>query len=200
MRSSPLRQLSSNALTKFSMKALTTWGNEDEFRHYLPRMLELIVCEPGWTEITTLFGKLRTGDWRTWPCDEQRAIETYFVTLWRAMLRGEIDVSLADLALGASNAGLPLGEAISLWRQSTGVDPALQLAYLILLERNELLHSGTFGHRWSDETRQELATLVHSAECRQRLEDAFFQLEDPAQVDIVSRAVGILDTMMAVAS
>jgi len=38
LRGRALRTLSGRDLSNYSMKALTTWGDETEFRHYLPRL------------------------------------------------------------------------------------------------------------------------------------------------------------------
>lgn len=198
IRAKPLRDLLGTELSKFSMKALTTWGDENEFRHYLPRMLELVVREPNWTDIPTLLGKLSTAEWRAWPAGEQSAIENYVTALMASALRGDVHVSFANVALGASNAGILLEDLTDLLRATPGTEPMVHLAYLIVLERNELVRSGTVGRRWSDETRRALSALISSSETRERLEEAFVQLSDPAQADTVSNALGILEMMPGV--
>jgi hypothetical protein len=196
LREQPLRSLSGRELAKFSMKALTTWGDEDEFRHYLPRLLELVAKQPGWTDIPTLFGKLQTGRWRAWPRAEQQAIEAFLDALWRSILSGQTArVALAGIALGASNAGIPLAPLVEIWKSAPGVPPVLQLADLISLERDELLRDGSFGRRWSEEARASLTTLVQSDETRRRLEETVFELTDPDEIHAVSDAQGILEVL-----
>src|ERR1700689_4370619 len=102
-------------------------------------MLELITQHPNWTDTPSLFGKLATGRWRSWPVDEQRAIEQYIAAVWASTLRGEAHVSLPNLALGASNAGIAIAPLVDEWKNAAGTAPALQLADLVTLERNELL-------------------------------------------------------------
>lgn len=111
LRSKPLRQLSGDDLSKFSMKALTTWGDATEFRHYLPRMLDLAAGRPDWTDIPTLFQKLLDANWRSWPEVEQQAVERYIAVLWSATRRGETEASVDDLALGGSTVGLEFPSA-----------------------------------------------------------------------------------------
>jgi hypothetical protein len=195
IREKALGNLSGADLHKFSMKALTTWGDENEFRHYLPRMLELVVDDPNWTDIPTLFGKLSTAEWRTWSKEEQRAIENYVNVLTASALRGDVNVSLANIALGASNADIPFASLIDVWNSTHGETSVVHLAYLIVLERNDLLRTGTVGPRWNDEARRVLGTLISSEETRQRLEETFLRLSDPVQADTVSNALGILETM-----
>jgi hypothetical protein len=200
LRSRPLRDLSGAELSKFSMKALTTWGDENEFRHYLPRMLELVVDEPNWTDVPTLFGKLSTAEWRAWPAEEQQAIEQYVNVLTASVLRGDVAVSLANVALGASNAGIPLSNLVNTWSHTPGAAAVVQLASLIVLERNDLLRSGSVGHRWTDEAKRALSLLICSSETQQRLEEAFFHLSDPVQADMVSNALGILEVIPRVSA
>lgn len=87
IRSAPLRQLGAGDLERFAFKAMTTWGTVDDFRHFLPRIFELLAADggEGWIDPETAFGKLAYGHWRTWPAAEQRAVERYTVDLWAAV-------------------------------------------------------------------------------------------------------------------
>lgn len=83
----PLRKLTAEQLSQFSLKAMTTWGTEQDFKHFLPRLLELAYLDP--TELTwleTLFGKLALAKWQEWPAAERQVIEDYLVDIWTAML------------------------------------------------------------------------------------------------------------------
>ena len=57
-----LRDLTDTDLKKYAFKALTTWGNADDFRHFLPRLFELEAVHPqrivGLVDPEILFGKL----------------------------------------------------------------------------------------------------------------------------------------------
>lgn len=85
--SKPLRSLTAEDLNHYSYKALTTWGGENDFRYFLPRLFELQaedltnLCNP---EI--LYGKLSYADWLSWPIEEQQAISLYFDAMWRFLL------------------------------------------------------------------------------------------------------------------
>ncbi|EFH85170.1 hypothetical protein [Ktedonobacter racemifer] len=41
--SKPLRELTEEDLRRYTLKALTTWGDVNDLKHFLPRMLELVV-------------------------------------------------------------------------------------------------------------------------------------------------------------
>jgi hypothetical protein len=87
IHSAPLRVLTHEALEKYAWKALSTWGDSHDYRHFLPRLFELqaqSTLEP--VEVEIAFGKLPYGGWHNWPEDEQEAIRQYYMALWRDVL------------------------------------------------------------------------------------------------------------------
>ena len=41
--SKPLRELDEDDLSRFAAKAITTWGNTNDYKHFLPRIFEAIL-------------------------------------------------------------------------------------------------------------------------------------------------------------
>ena len=79
----PLRTLSAPELEHYASKALTTWGTLDEYKYFIPRILELtddgsLLCD---TEIT--LGKFQYGVFHDWPLDEQHAVRDFIFGAWR---------------------------------------------------------------------------------------------------------------------
>lgn len=61
IRSNPLRQLDPSDLLRYAAKAITTWGSSYDFRHFLPRIFELIVLSPdSFLDQEIVIGKLGT--------------------------------------------------------------------------------------------------------------------------------------------
>src|SRR2546430_7623713 len=91
--SKPLRKLIAGDLERYAFKAITTWGEVHDFKHFLPRLLELAAeaGEVGHTAPETLLHKLAFGQWRTWPRPEVEAIETLFPTLLTELLSSSPD-------------------------------------------------------------------------------------------------------------
>jgi len=81
----PLSELSAQQLDHYASKALTTWGTVDEYRYFLPRIMELALTEEGrsWhgLEFWIIASKIHRGDWHKWPADERAAIEEYFTAV-----------------------------------------------------------------------------------------------------------------------
>lgn len=86
--SRPLRQLEPKDLEQYAGEALLTWGDENGFRHFLPRIFELSVLTDDFefTDRPIVFEKLKHGEWRYWPDAEQKAIQRFLMTVWRTAL------------------------------------------------------------------------------------------------------------------
>ena len=82
LRRAPLRQLGGE-LDRYLFKAMTTWGSEEDFKHFLPRLLELYAAS---VDAWLLCDELVYARWRSWAELEQRAVESYLLALWRAEL------------------------------------------------------------------------------------------------------------------
>lgn len=73
---------------------MTTWGSVADFKHFLPRMLELLVTEvePAGFSATMrferwlLFSKIAYGKWHEWPANEIDAIKAFILTWGRQLI------------------------------------------------------------------------------------------------------------------
>jgi len=74
----PLRALSPGDLGRYAFKAMTTWGDVTEFKHFLPRILELAVTEEGASfpglDLELIGHKLELAGWYEWPLNERDAV------------------------------------------------------------------------------------------------------------------------------
>jgi hypothetical protein len=104
-----LRELRFEDLADYSFSAMTTQGSLDDFRYFLPRLLEGIAEEKYSYNPEILFGKLSYANWITWKADEVKAVRTYLQALWITGLTSfpienrlpeffEIEVLLASIA------------------------------------------------------------------------------------------------------
>ena len=83
----PLRRLASGDLEAYAVDALFVWGNETDFKHFLPRIFELAATHGDeFVDPEVVFNKLHHGEWRHWPDAEQRAVEQFFGALWGHIL------------------------------------------------------------------------------------------------------------------
>ena len=95
--SRPLERLSADDLWRFSRKVLTTWGDVRDFKHFLPRMLELPVEDfAAPVDCDGIFLKLALANWREWPAVERGAVDGYIQAIWRRCITDEACVFHLD--------------------------------------------------------------------------------------------------------
>jgi len=124
--SKSLRDITAPELERYAYKALSTWGNVEDYKYFLPRILELtedgsLICA---TEVT--FQKLHYGDFQDWPQDEQQAVRDHIFASWSLAVHS-LDTHRADSILcGAAPA---LGELTSLLDHADTIAPNFKAAY-----------------------------------------------------------------------
>ena len=97
----PLAELDTEMLAVYCFKSLSTMGNEADFKHFLPRMLELFATDERWQHHDTqLWPKLAQLNWQAWPAPERAALERYVARLRECVAAGALP-HLADEELPA---------------------------------------------------------------------------------------------------
>lgn len=87
----PLSELTADDLGGYMGWAMTTVGGVGEYKHFLPRILELAVQGPARVHLggdsQSLARKMAYGRFDTWSADERAAIVAVFDAAWRQALR-----------------------------------------------------------------------------------------------------------------
>ena len=81
LTSAPLQELGGEQIGSYAGYALTTVGSVQDYKHFLPRILEFAVRKPQWmgTEPPVIGNRLRHGKWPDWPSAEQHCIRDLFI-------------------------------------------------------------------------------------------------------------------------
>ena len=144
LRRAPLRKLGGE-LYRYLFKAMTTWGTEEDFKHFVPRLLELYASS---ADAWLLCDKLAHARWRSWAEHEQRAVEGYLLARWRGAL-AEYGSPLPDDALLGTMLTLDLDIApydlrtkLDVWRSEASRESARHLARFVLEHGVALFWSG----------------------------------------------------------
>jgi hypothetical protein len=134
LTSKPLRLLEVEDVQEYAAAALTTVGTVEDYKHFLPRLLDLsvgsAVVEP---EVIAL--KLKAADWLGWPQNQKHLVEQVFAEACGHAFRQHPDkhsankwlVSLAILHVDLNN-------ILTEIERSNNDFSALQIAHLILSE------------------------------------------------------------------
>ncbi len=126
IHSRSLRALTPDDLEHYVSKAMTTWGDEDDYRHFLPRLLELAVEDESrsfWnTEL--ILSKLAYAGWRGWPAAEQRAVESFLSLRWSlgltqqprySLVESDSEFDAGEWLCGIELAGLDTTPFVDVW-------------------------------------------------------------------------------------
>ncbi|AKF06222.1 hypothetical protein [Sandaracinus amylolyticus] len=141
----PLRDLRAEDLSRYAFKALSTWGDARDFRHFLPRILE-IVCDAHddlRVDDQIVLGKLRHADWTCWPRDEQDAITRWLDAWWLDVLTGDRDTAWRGATVLSSilATGHPLAPLLATFDVELAQSATARAALLTVVE--DLAHQPT---------------------------------------------------------
>lgn len=81
----PLSELDAGELDRYVWHAIGTVGTENDFRHFVPRILELMAGENPFQE-EVVAEKLSLAHWTEWTLAEQSAIKRFFDVYWDTTL------------------------------------------------------------------------------------------------------------------
>lgn len=191
LRRAPVRRLGGE-LHRYLFKAMTTWGTEEDFKHFVPRLLELYASSAdGWL----LCDKLACARWRSWPELERGAVEGYLLSLWRERLVEDgpplPGVALLDtmLSLGLDLGPYDLRTKLEAWRSAQSRESTRSLARFVLEHGDALFWpSPSTGRPTLWQARPAIAAEVRAwllePATRARLEASFLEHGD----DEVARA------------
>lgn len=134
LTSAPLRELSDENIGPYAFSAMTTVGGVEDYKHFLPRILELALLSTGQpgleAEIIAL--RLNYGEWRYWPIQEQRAITAVFEESFDAVKQRHIDeVEAGGWLCGMAILGLPVSNMLDDWVASPHPNSGLQIASFV---------------------------------------------------------------------
>jgi len=140
----PLHELSGRDLQQYAMDAIYTWGSGDDFKHFLPRLFEVLVTNGDeFFDAAGVFSRLTyesasSTDWRTWPKDEQAAVSHYLQAVWEAALNSnpeELPFDGAHSWIEAiAQAEHDLSKYLGRWLQAESPNAHRNLASMIVNE------------------------------------------------------------------
>ncbi|WCM25243.1 hypothetical protein NDN01_14320 [Sphingomonas sp. QA11] len=169
-----MRDLSAEAIGPYSGWAITTVGSERDYRHFLPRILELAACDGTWlgAEPAVIASKLKMGRWEEWDTDQHSAVPAVFEAGFCAsldMLPG-YGYTADSWLCGLAALDRPIEPWLTLWEGSTSLNAALQLSSFIRTEEWPLdsatAVSGGFWEEVSPALRRQIACWLMDAPLR----------------------------------
>lgn len=160
LHTAPLRALSPDDLAAFASKAMTTFGDVDDFRHFLPRLAELATFRTGW-ELPQLCRKLVYAHWESWAEPERAAIEAWLQALERVVATDGSDIAIdpRDVVDASAVLGRNLEPLIARWIASPSPAAIDMLAEIVVDVAASANHSSP--HPMQDFFRAQKLGLEH---------------------------------------
>ena len=203
LESKPLRRLSAADLGRYAFKAMTTWGDRDDFRHFLPRIFELLVSNGGiGADEEVVLGKLALGEWQQWDEKERSALRTFFRAGWNSLLtesRPNIEPDSWLCGLGKANEDLQ--PYLNAWM---GVRTKSAYEHLAkFLESNQpgyIKRHSLSNPFWPDSPKgvAQLCDWLASSRTREYLETVYFENESADFAPALARVVDQLELIAMV--
>lgn len=176
LQSAPLRELSGNALGDYAMWAITTVGGVDEYKHYLPRILQhalLTPGEPGFDPLLIL-SRLEYARWHEWTTQEQSAVKDVLQASWNwARLQHPDELDAMNWFVSVVRLEKDISSLLEAWLANMMPNSALQLADIIR-SSDRLPYGGTFWENLDIESRRTIASWL----CSETLQTAVMAVVD----------------------
>jgi hypothetical protein len=130
----PLRLLDVEHVQEYASAALTTVGTVEDYKHFLPRLLDLAVGS-GVVEPEIIALKLEGAEWRAWPKKEQQILEEIFVqAAGDAFMRHPDDYIAGQWLVSLAIMNIDLGQVRAEILTLNNDCCALQLAHLLFAD------------------------------------------------------------------
>ena len=201
----PLAELTREDLETYAMDALYTWGTGDDFKHFIPRIFELLVgnsrrCRefalPSSVLAKLSYSSWCSTNWRSWPEDEQQAIENFLSTCWVAALESDLEDLPFDGAYGwlqaIATVETDLSSYLDRWLRADSVNSNRNLA-LMIRQIHELAlsgHAAQLEWRPPEGQRDQLDAWLFGPEVKQKLMRAFERWpEEPFANELENAAI-----------
>jgi hypothetical protein len=158
--SQPLRDLMPEELSSYASSVFLTIGDEEDFRYFVPRILEISATDPSWWPDPEVVARtLADARWQEWPVAQKEAVarvwDERFTELIEAAEGSELDSWLCGLA----RTGLALTSFLARLSRS----PTATLA-LYGWHANEIVEHRLANGFWDDapQGRKEVVDWFHS--------------------------------------
>ncbi len=117
----PLRQLTAGELQNYLYSAMATIGDEQDFKHFLPRLFELSVGDEDFLGIDfeQVGTKLTKARWQQWPDLQCSAVRIALEELWKTLeLKEYDDFAIDSIVCGVALARMDMLALLTAWQKA----------------------------------------------------------------------------------
>ncbi|MEM6684347.1 MAG: hypothetical protein AAF617_01015 [Bacteroidota bacterium] len=183
--SKEMHLLTEDEIGNFMRSGITTFGDVTDFKHFLPRILELMQFDDGnFTKDFILFEKLNHAKWQSWDDIEIKAMQDYFVALWTKTINdSNATFAKIEAVLMLITTYLGWDKTFAIWEKSENLQ---WIHYAVDITLESRLYS-------IDTTvKDKLLHWFSTEKILSKIENAFFQTKDTLEANRISIAHTIL--------
>lgn len=143
--SKPFRELRKGDINHFMTSAITTYGDVNDYKHFLPRILELTLDYDVLSDFV-IFEKLEYANWKSWQENEVSAVEVFFESLFIFYLKNNSNSFELSDVINLSIKYLGEKRTFNIWKENLSeshlsffVDYKLGISDLLLLDFKKTL-------------------------------------------------------------
>ena len=196
--SKPLRELDENDLSRFTGKAITTWGSANDYKHFLPRIFELTAELRTPYEIWIAFDKLRLAEFQNWTEEEQKEIHDFMIALWENIVNDDsqkAEFEFKDYFSAIAHFYPNFTELLDIWTKSESKAGIKHLAEFIIDEQTNLFDRKIIcGFYDQKENAEELINWILSDKTLDKMQQKYFEFETENFAEKISWAEQIITT------
>ena len=197
LNSKALQELTSEDLSRFSTKLLTTWGEVGDLKHFLPRILELMAQwdSPAY-DIWVFFDRLEMAKLTEWPSEERECIWEFMRRLWESILDDNSEKAETNFQeyFGALAHFYPnFSHLLDAWERADSHSSIKHLANYVFDENQFLFVKGVL-HGFKKESKNvpQFKEWLLSERTLNKLEKAYYLYEKEPIAETISWAEKIL--------
>lgn len=193
--SKPLRQLEENDMVFYLRKAMTTWGSSSNFKHFLPRFLDIYSKRPSvLIELDDILIKLEYAEWKNWNENEQKALIDFVAADWNNHVNGSVnEIAISDMHVYLSF--LDFDRMLELWAFPFNKTALRNFVTFFYHSGNAILNPMKAICCNDTDLKTGLMALITRSELIKSLEDEFFENEslDAPYSDMVSIVLQMIE-------
>lgn len=140
LAATPPSKLSLEDVENFSISLLNTVGDEEDFKHFFPRLFELAVADLFSGPDFQLIGeKLTQAKWKEWPAPQHAAVLRALEALWGTLEVTEHEISsVYSIVCGIALAKLDILPLLAAWAKADGTVSKANLSSFMEYNRESL--------------------------------------------------------------
>lgn len=194
----PLRELDEDDLSRFTGKVITTWGNTNDYKHFLPRIFELTAELKTPYEIWIAFDKLNLAEWYNWSENEQKVIHEFMIELWENIVNDyseKAEWEFKDYFSAIANFYPKFSDLLNIWTESESRAGIKHLSHFVVDEQTALFDRKKIsGFHDQKKNAEELINWILSDKTLDKIQRKYFKFETDKISEKISWTEQIITT------